>query len=410
MDLDRKRWFILAACVLTNVVSGAAYASSVFAKPMMEHLKCTKEQWALAFSLSLLFLPIGMLMSGRIADRGRPRVAVAMGAVLFGLGVFLAGFSNSLTWLYLTFGAMLSLGSGSAYGAAIAVSVRWFPERRGMASGVTVGALGFGTAIIAPLAQWLILNPSLGVLGMLKVLGAACFVILVLASLVLANPPAGYAPAGFRPQTGSPAGAGDGLNWTQMLAKPRFWLLYALYAFGAFSGLMIISQASPIAQEMAGLNAKAAAGVVSVLGLANATGRVFWGSVSDKIGRLSSLALMFFVTLIVMFLLPGLATHKATLIPAVILIGTCFGGYLGTFPSLCADSFGTRNAAVNYALLFSAFGLAGVVGPKIGARFAGSPGGYAQAFVVAGVISVVGLLLALGMRIADAKGPKTTDA
>jgi OFA family oxalate/formate antiporter-like MFS transporter len=264
-----------------------------------------------------------------------------------------------------------------------------------MASGVTVGALGFGTAIIAPAAQWLIQQPGLGVLGMFRVLGVAFFVVLALASLVLVNPPAGCAR--------DKASEDSGLGWSEMLAQPRFWLLYVLYVFGAFSGLMIISQAAPIAQEMARVNKGVAAGIVAVLGLANATGRVVWGSVSDKIGRLPSLALMFLVTMVTMFLLPGLAVHKGTLVPAVILVGACFGGYLGTFPSLCADTFGARNAAVNYALLFSAFSVAAVAGPKIGAKLGQTPGGYADAFVTAGVVAALGLALAVAMRIADAR-------
>ena len=398
MHPDKKRWFILAACVFANLVSGAAYASSVFKRPMMEHLGCTEQQWALAFSLTLAFLPVGMLMSGKIVDRGSPRTAVAIGAVLMGLGVFLAGFAHSLIWLYLTFGMMMSLGNGSSYGAVIAVSVKWFPDRRGMASGVTVGALGFGTAIIAPFAQWLLQQPGLGVLGMFRVLGITFFVVLALSSLAMVNP-----PAEFRENERARQISGADVRWSAMLARPRFWLLYALYALGVFSGLMLISQAATIAQEMTRLGKAAAAGVVALLGLANATGRVTWGAVSDKIGRLPSLALMFLVTTATMFLLPDLATHKSTLVPAVIVIGLCFGGYLGTFPSLCADSFGAKNAAVNYALLFSAFSVAGVAGPWVAARFAHGAGGYAQAFRVAGAVSVAGLILSLSAAIADAR-------
>ncbi len=145
MNLDRKRWFVLGSCILANLVQGATYASSVFAKPIMEQLHCTKEQWAMAWSLSLVFLPVGMLLSGKIVDQRSPRIAVGAGAVLFGLGAFLAGFSRSLLWLDLTFGVMMSIGSGATYGAAVAVSVRWFPDRRGLAAGLT--AAGFGAGV-----------------------------------------------------------------------------------------------------------------------------------------------------------------------------------------------------------------------------------------------------------------------
>jgi OFA family oxalate/formate antiporter-like MFS transporter len=405
MDLDRKRWLVLLACVAANLVQGTAYASSVFAGPMMEHLKCSKEQWAIAFSLSIGLLPVGMLVSGLAADRRTPRLGVALGGVLFGSSMFLAGFSNSLAWLYVTFGALLSLGSGAVYGAAIAAAVRWFPERRGFASGLAVGALGFGTAIIAPVAQRLIQMPQLGVLGMFKVLGGAFVVILLAASAVITNPPKDYAPAGFSPASPGASENEDGLVWSEMLARPRFWLLYVLYVLGAFGGLMIISQAAPIAQELAKMSTAAAAGMVAALGLANATGRVAWGFVSDRLGRLTSLSVMFLVTAVLMFAMPNLASKKSTLIPAVVLIGICFGGYLGTFPSLSADAFGTRNAAVNYALMFSAFSLSGLIGPRVGAILGQGPGGYPQAFMVAGVIATAGLVLVVSMRIADVRRP-----
>lgn len=402
MNLDRKRWIILGSCILADLVQGASYASSVFAKPMMEQLNCTKEQWTMAFSLSLVFLPVGMLVSGRIVDRSSPKIAVAGGAVIFGLGWFLAGFSNSVTWLYLTFGTMMSIGSGATYGAAVAVAVRWFPDRRGLASGLAVGALGFGTAIISIVGARLLQHFT--VLMTFRILGIVFFVIVALAAMVISNPPRDYAPKGIAGSK-SDGSLGPELSWSQMLTKPRFWVLYALYVFGAFSGLMVISQASPIAQEMAGLTKEAAAVVVMVLGLANASGRVIWGTVSDRLGRVWSLTLMFVVTMIIMFLMPQLATQQATLVLGAILIGACFGGYLGTFPSLSAESFGVRNAGVNYALLFSAFSIAAIAGPKVGARLGQQPGGYAQAFIVAGVIAAIGLLICLAIGVTDRRQP-----
>jgi len=153
------------------------------------------------------------------------------------------------------------------------------------------------------------------------------------------------------------------------------------------------------------MSTAAAAGMVAALGLANATGRVAWGFVSDRLGRLTSLSVMFLVTAVLMFAMPNLASKKSTLIPAAVLIGICFGGYLGTFPSLSADAFGTRNAAVNYALMFSAFSLSGLIGPRVGAILGQGPGGYPQAFMVAGVIATAGLVLVVSMGIADVRRP-----
>ena len=411
---ERRRWLILAAGVVANLCQGAAYSSSVFAKPVMTHLKCFKPgtqepdltRWALAFSLNVAFLAVGMMLSGKVADRRSPRLAIAAGGVLMGLGMFLTGFSRSLTWLYITFGPVMSIGMGAAYGSCISAAVRWFPDRRGLASGMVVGAVGFGPTIIAPLAQAMISNPTLGIMGAFRVFGIAFFVIVVGASAVITNPPKDYAPIAAAANGISGSGSGLDVGWTDMLRRSRFWALFALYVLGTFSGLMIISQASPMAQKTAALSPAAAAGIVGLLGLANAGGRVFWGSISDRIGRLESLTLMFLVTMAAMFLMPGLAAQKATLAAGFVAVGLCYGGYLGTFPSLCAESFGPSNMAVNYAVLFLAFGIAGLLGPMVGAKLGQGAGGYPQAFAAAGVIALAGLALALGTRFMQGKEPR----
>jgi len=394
---------VIAAGIVANLCQGAAYSFSVFKGPLKEHLGCSETQVALAFSWSVAFLPVGILLSGKIADRGSPGLVVALGGVLSGAGMFLAGFTNSTLWLYATFGVMLSLGSGAAYGAVVATAVKWFPDRRGTAAGLVVSALGVGTLIIAPVAQRMIDAPHIGALGAFKVLGIAFVIITVTASRLITNPPAGYVPANFSPEAESANGGAQDKTWTGMLATWNFWLLYVLYLTGAFSGLMVASQASSIAQQLTGLTAAAAALVVGVFGLANATGRLFWGAVSDRIGRFQALALMFLITAAVMFLFNALGAVWIGLVVAVAVLGLCYGGYLGIFPSLCADAFGSRNLTVNYGILFTSFSLAGILGPRIGASLRQSTGGYAESVVVAGVIGVIGFLVAVVARFTQSK-------
>lgn len=418
MSNDQKRWLILLAGILANLCQGAAYASSVFAKPMLTHLGLMvtgpdgsqipdMTKWAAAFAINLACLPVGMLLVGKLADQKGTRLCVVLGGIVFGAGMLFAGYSNSLMMFYITFGIMMGLGSGAAYGPIVATAVRWFPDKRGLASGLAVGALGFGPALIAPLAVMLMgSKPVTGVLFAFKVLGIAFLAIIALASMLLTSPPAGYAPANYTPTPAvKAASSGRDYVWTEMLQKGKFWLLFIIYACGAFSGLMIISQMSPIAQakDLAGLSKETAANIVAILAIANASGRIFWGFVSDWIGRMSSIFLMFLITAIFMFLMPSLAKDNSTLILSVVLIGLCFGGYLGTFPSLCADAFGGKNMTVNYGLLFSAFAVAAIIGPMVGAGINKSQGSYAQAFVIAGVVSLVGGVLALVMKLSEKK-------
>ncbi len=421
-----KRWLILLAGILANLCQGAAYASSVFAVPMMMHLglmimkagKPTPDmtKWALAFSMNLGMLPIGMLLSGRIADLKGPRPVVLVGGTIFGLGMLLAGFANTYLHFLLTFGVMMGIGSGMAYGAIVAAAVRWFPDRRGLASGLAVGALGFGPVVIVPVANALMGPAGPGqadTVGLaMRVLGVAFVVIMGLCSLAMTNPPKDYT-VGMPAASGGTAPAAVSLSWTEMLGKSRFWLLYMLYVCGAFSGLMIISQAKPIfmGMKLEGLTpdqVKAlAGGFVMAIAAANATGRVMWATVSDWIGRLWALTLMFLITAVTMFMMPQLSTGQGSLMVAGLLLGVCFGGYLGTFPALCADAFGPKNMAVNYALLFSGFSIAAIAGPYVAGAVKNASGNYAQSFVIAGIVSGVGFVLALNMSLSECKKVKT---
>lgn len=426
MDSYKKRWLILAAGILANLCQGAAYASSVFAKPLLTYLHLVvtgptgkpapdMTKWTMAFSINLAMLPVGMLLSGKIADQKSPRLVVFLGGLLFGLGMFMAGFTHYISWFYLTFGLIMGIGSGAAYGAVVSTSVRWFPDRRGLASGLAVGALGFGTVVIAPVAEKLMMSapsPETAVLYTFKALGIAFLAIIALASILMVNPPKEFLQSFAAKPAAVKATTGPDVRWTAMLGTGKFWLLYILYACGAFSGLMIISLAKPIAMEIknSGLDPKAltafAVKAVMSIGVANAAGRVVWAWISDRAGRLPSVALMFLFTMVTMFLMPSLAASKSV-IPAFMLVAACFGGYLGTFPALCADAFGGRNMAVNYALLFSAFSVAAIAGPLVGGKIKMASGSYDQAFTVAAIVACIGLLVSIGMIIAQAKSVKS---
>ncbi len=400
---------ILGMGVLANLCMGASYASSVFAKPLIIFLNLMKadpagqmvpdmSRWALIFSFNLACLPLGMLLSGKIADLKSPRAVIIFGGILFGLGMFLTGFADSFLWVFCFFGIMMGIGSGAAYGAIVATVVRWFPDKRGLAGGIAVGALGCGTLIIAPLAQYLMSHvpaSEVPVLWAFKVFGVAFLIIIILASILMDNPPACYKPSGWEPKAQASGKPALEFTWNQLFSRLNFWILYGMYACGAFAGLMIISQASPIAQKMTRLSPESAVKIVALIGLANALGRVFWGYVSDKIGRLSSILAMFFITAIAMFLLPSAALKETPLLISVLFVGLCFGGYLGIFPSVCADYFGTRNLTLNYALLFSAFSIAAITGPMVGAKIVLLTDSYARAFNVAGTVSVAGGILTL---------------
>jgi len=224
----------------------------------------------------------------------------------------------------------------------------------------------------------------------------------VIVSLFVTAPPENYRPKGWAPVTLASAGGGVNLTSTQMLRKPKFWILWIMYTIGCVSGLMIIGHASPIGQEQTHITPEVAAGAVALLAVANTIGRLFWGMVSDRIGRYNTLILMYILTGVMLLLLSN-ADSYGLLIVSLMGIGLSFGGFMGVFPSITADNFGAQHLGVNYGVMFTAFGLAAFIGPRLAAGFRESSGDYSMAFIIASCMSIAGIILTLYMRYTSKK-------
>lgn len=401
MSTSVKRCLILLAGVVANLCQGVAYTSSVFMLPLGEALARPHDRWSrewgIIFAMTLTFLPVGMLLSGKLADLGYTRLTAGIGALLFGSGLLLASLGGSVVWVAATLGVMTSIGSGCAYGTIVAAAVRWFPDRRGLASGIAVAAVGLGPTILAPLVGW-IMNNGYDVLAMFRILGVICLVAMGLAAACITNPPPGYAPEGWRPPqpTAGPAKAPEGLAWTAMIRRPLFWLLYVTYFCGVFAGILVNGMAKPIAIELANLDSAQATRAVMLFALCSAGGRVLWGFLSDKFGRVFMVGSAFVLTAAAMFILHSHVSTPGMFMPCVAVAGLCYGGVFGTFPSLCAESFGVKNAAVNLAVLFTSFSLVAIIAPQVIALYRNAGAAeYPKAFLVAGCIAVVGVILSI---------------
>ena len=382
-----NRWIILLLGITANLAQGVAYAASVLRNPMMEDLlgitdpAAIRATWAVLFTMTLFFLPLGMLAAGRL-EKISHRLPIALGAVMFGVGVFSSGFVTDFYLLCFTFGFCLSFGSGLVYGPIVAHSVRWFPDKKGLASGLVVGALGFGPLWIALLCAALLDN-GFTISYVLNILGIICFLAISAALLI---------PAAPQLQTTQNNTQSNDLVWTQTIRTGKFWLLFALFFLGTVPGMMVISQASGIFQDIGKFSLSQAAGLVAVLAAANALGRFLWGAVSDYTGRMNALVMMYLLSAsaVIMLILPA-AENPVVLVTVIIVIGTTYGGYLGLFPSFCAESFGLKNMVTNYAMLFCAFACASLVGPRIYASFENS----ATAFYIAAGFTLLGCVAAL---------------
>ena len=420
MSLSAKRWFILMAGLVANLCQGVAYTSSIFMLPLGEALARPQHlwsrEWGMIFAMSLAFLPVGMLLSGKLADLGFTRLTAGIGAVLYGGGLLLASQGVGVTWMALTLGMMTSVGSGFAYGTVIGAIVRWFPDRRGLASGMAVAAVGVGPIVLAPLANRL--TAAYGVMNMFAILGVVCLVCMGGAAACLINPPAGYAPEGWTPP--QPAGKAGALpncptdhTWKEILRRPLFWLLYVTYFCGVFAGILVNGLAAPIAIELAGFTRETATGAVMLFALCSAGGRVLWGFLSDRFGRVFMIGAAFVLTVLCMFILYTHVGTPGVFLPSVGLAGLCYGGIFGTFPSLSADCFGVKNAAVNLAVLFTSFSLVAILAPQVVAHYRNAGAlEYPKAFLVAGCIAAVGLVLSIiiSRSLAKPAGPGVGNA
>lgn len=398
MDYNKKRWTVLVAACVINLIIGTGYAWSVFAGPWAEVLGVPSA--ALAFTVSNAVGPVTMITGGKINDALGPKWVVFVGGLMFGGGALLTGFSSSLGFLVFAYGVVLGLGMGLVYSCTIGNTVKFFPDKKGMVGGLTTATYGLGSVVLAPVAQAMVAN--MGVATTFKILGIVYLVVICGGAFLITKCPDGFLPEGYQPP--APAAgtkAPTDKNWNEMIKDPMFYILFLMLVCGAFFGLMMISQCSPVAQNMIGLEKAVAASIVSILALGNAAGRVVCGFISDKIGRINTLtaSLVLAVVGLAMVWKSGVGTPNQMLFTVgIVFVGFCFGSFMGVYPGFTAEQFGLKNNGVNYGIMFIAFGVAGVAGPMIMTKKFAATGSYSGAILIALGLSVAGLVLTFVYR------------
>lgn len=397
-----NRWWVVVGALVIQISLGAVYIWSVFQTPLMEQFPTwTETQVTLPAQIVLAAFALAVIFGGRIQDRLGPRLVATAGGLILGIGMILARFSgalepaSALVWLIFTYSILGGLGIGIAYVCPIATCVKWFPDKRGLVTGLAVAGFGAGAFFFAPLARALtcgdtyqLLNvplfniPQVGVFNAFMVLGIIFLVVVVAGAQMLRNPPKGYVPAGWVPPVPKTQDTARNTEYSpsEMLRTPTFWLLWITYFAGCTAGLQVIMKASPIWQsftletlsspisEEAFLGvATAGAMAVSILAIFNSIGRILWGKISDSLDRKTTLMIMFLICGVTMMSLDWMRIYPLYLI-GISIVGLCFGGYLSLYPALTADYFGTRHIGANYGWMFSAYGAGGIFGPYLAAR------------------------------------------
>ena len=400
----KNRWLIALAAVGIHISIGSVYAWSVFTKPIQQQFGWAQTDVQFTFSIAILFLGLSAAFLGHYVEKHGPRKAGILASIFFGVGVTASGLAiqlESLPLLYLCYGVLGGIGLGVGYITPVSTLVKWFPDRRGLATGLAIMGFGFASMIASPIMNALI--NSVGIANTFYILGIIYFVVMISAAQYLAPPPQGWLPKGY-----SADAAGTGakqikqdlaqLTANEAVKTRRFYLLWLMLFINVTCGIAIISVASPMAQEMVGMSVTMAALMVGLNGLFNGAGRIGWASFSDYIGRPNTYTAFFVIQVILFFALPYLSNPVLFMI-AMFIIMTCYGGGFSSIPAYIGDLFGTKQLGAIHGYILTAWAAAGLAGPIFTSWVYDTTQSYTSTMMVFSGMFVIALVISLLIRL-----------
>ncbi|WP_274308862.1 OFA family MFS transporter [Solibacillus daqui] len=395
--MKKNRWLIAASAISIHLSIGGAYAYSVYKNPIATELGWDASQITIAFTIMMGLAGFSAALFGGIVEKLGPRKAAMVAAVLFGLGQAGAGvaiLSDSVVLYWLTYGLLSGLGMGIGYISPVSTLVKWFPNRRGLATGMAVLGFGSGSLITAPVAVSLM--ASIGISNTYFVLGISYFTLMMLGALYIAPPKPGDV------EEATASGKVKTTEIAQMSAREavktkQFWMLWSMHLINVTSGLMMISVASPMAQEIVGLSVAAAATMVGLMGLFNGGGRLIWAAASDYFGRQNVFVIFFVIQLIAFITLP-FTTNVLLFQLFIFLVVSCYGGGFSNLPAFASDLFGTKQLGVIHGYLLTTWSLGGIFGPIIVSTIHEAANSYEPVFYVFSVLIAISFGISLLLR------------
>jgi len=416
-----NRWLIVVGAILIQLALGAIYAWSVFTARLTDAAGAyafSASETAWVFSAGLSTFAIVMVLAGRVLPRVGPRALSVAGGLLLGAGYVLGGLFGASFWVQLMcIGILAGAGIGLAYVVPISVCVKWFPDKKGLITGLAVAGFGFGATIWVKLAgSWFggLLNTSSvfglpSVQSVFVIYGIALTCLVLLGSVVMVNPPEGYQPAGWVPPTSEHGDHEGALEFRarDMLRTKQFYMLWSVFMFAGIAGLMVIYCIKLFGIDALAHNGIVDAGAITGTAMAwyaifNGLGRIAWGSISDRFGRRPTIIFMSALQGVTMLLTYHVFIAFGMVygfIVAAALIGFNYGGSFALFPAITADYFGNRNVGSNYGWMFTAYGVAGLAGPLLAGYFkdaaqgAADPSVWMTPFIIAGVVCLLGAVV-----------------
>ncbi|MBN1309080.1 MAG: OFA family MFS transporter [Chitinispirillaceae bacterium] len=420
-----NRWLVVIGAILIQLCLGAIYAWSAFTGKLNAldgDFQFSKTQTQIIFSVGLATFAVVMaLIAGKWQAKAGPRKVAMTGGIVLGAGYILAGLAGTNFWgILFGVGILGGAGIGLGYVCPIAACVKWFPDKKGLITGLAVAGFGFGALIWIKLTSGFVFGPinltpgwkglygaGMNVNQVFMLYGVLFAVLVLIGAVLLKNPPEGWKPAGWTPPTGAAAATSGQANFTtgQMVKTLQYWSLFLIFMIGATAGLMVIGVIGLFGKDALTANGVEAVKAAIITGTAmglfyalmNGLGRIIWGSVSDKLGRKNSIVLMSFLQGIMMILFFFIGGKEWGLYISAAIIGFNFGGNFALFPAATADYFGNKNVGTNYPWVFMAYGVGGIIGPILGGRM-GDLKVWSMAFIPAGIACIIAAIIGITLK------------
>jgi MFS transporter, OFA family, oxalate/formate antiporter len=403
-----SRWWRLVGALLMTLALGTLYAWSVFVAPLENEFGWKRAQTSIVFTIAAVMFATSLLIAGRLQDRFGPFWMAITGGVLVSMGFFLCAYTSSLHYLYLCYGVLGGIGNGFGYATVVPVMAKWFPEKRGLAIGLALAGYGGGSAIFGPVAN-LVLFPHFGWRTACMILGGVFLVMTMGAASLLKNPPEGYRVDRSIPAASSRVVMSH-YQFTplEVLRTPAFYFMWVGFGLGSSAGLLVISQLVPFARSQGIPGITLATMSLAVGASGNVCGRILSGWLSDVLGRLNTLRVVLAISTVAIPVMYWAGAHVLAVYVMVFIVYFCYGAQGSVNPTTVADFWGTRHAGANYGLLFTAWGVAGVIGPTIGGVLFDRFKNYEAAFYAAAILAAIAFVCEIVARRPHAPGAART--
>lgn len=402
MIKTRNRYIIAFAGIMLHLMIGGVYAWSVFTAPIVKQTGWAETSVSFAFSLAIFFLGMSAAFMGRLVEKFGPTVTGTISSICYGLGVFLTGIAieNQQLWLlYLAYGVIGGLGLGAGYVTPVSTIIRWFPDKRGLATGLAIMGFGFAALLTGPVAQNLMAN--FGVSNTFYILGIFYFIVMLIAAQFIKKPRANELPKAVVKKASHFSLTGQNMTANEAVKTPIFWALWLMFFINITTGIGLVSAASPMAQSMTNMSVSVAALMVGILGLFNGFGRLAWATLSDYLGRPKTYSAIFILD-IVMLIILVLCKTPIIFALALCLLLSCYGAGFSVIPAYLGDVFGTRELGAIHGYILTAWAAAGMVGPVLLSYTHQILHNYYVTLIVFIVIDILAFLVSLALQRAFA--------